>query len=154
MFVCAHALKRQWVGGKDVVQIWQAGEQQKELKKNSDTENPVILNVSIVTKWLGFTWGKTKGLSRQKMYWSQKHGTEWVRLSESGGIWYYRLRFTQEETDHSGALYGFLHLITVLILYCSFFLSLWCIYFLESLTHLIVWPKRDLTTFPDMTHQY
>lgn len=24
----------------------------------------------------------------------------------------------------------------------------------ESSTHLIVWPKRDLTSFPDMTHQY
>lgn len=97
MFVCvfALALKRQWVAGGDVVQAWHAGEQRKELTKNSDAENLVILIVSIVTKWLRFTWGKMKGLSWQKIDWSDKQGTEWVRLPESGGICYYR---TQKES--------------------------------------------------------
>lgn len=76
---------------------WQVGMwfRRKELTKNSDAENLVILIVSIATKWLRFTWGKMKGLSWQKIDWSDKQGTEWVRLPESGGICYYR---TQKES--------------------------------------------------------
>lgn len=88
--VCAHALKSQWVACMNLVQAWWAGEQQQELKKNTDAENLVVLSVSIMVKWLRFTWGKMKGLSWQKMYWNCKHSDEWLRLTESGGIWYYK----------------------------------------------------------------
>lgn len=88
--VCAHALKSQWAACMNLVQAWWAGEQQQELKKNTDAENLVVLSVSIMVKWLGFIWGKMKGLSWQKMYWNCKHSAEWLRLTESGGIWYYK----------------------------------------------------------------
>lgn len=69
--VCAPALKRQWVTARDVVQAWYGGEQQKELKKSPDTENLVILNVSMVSKGLDLHGGGWKDCHERKCRKSQ-----------------------------------------------------------------------------------
>lgn len=84
VYVCLPALNMQWVAAADVVQAWWAGEQQQELKKNTDAENLVIVSASITMKWYGFIWGKTKGLSQQKMYWNSKNDSDC--LSRGGGL--------------------------------------------------------------------
>lgn len=122
VYVCLPTLNMQWVAAADVVQAWWAGEQQQELKKNTDAENLVIVSASIMMKWYGFIWGKTKGLSQQKMYWNSKNDSDCL---SRGGVYYCKT------LTYAGGIRLFrvsdsLHLITVLILHCSSFL-LWFI---------------------------